>query len=201
MKYSSSKLSTQKWPKMAKIAPKLNKVSPKMAKIIHIWSKWRQVRETWWKSYCQSMILLATRLLGFTTFSWSAHSIYSGPALSGTLVKEFGFQNMLVGVAIICFAYSPFLTMLKDPPHRTEQERSEQEVGIINIKKISFFNKLQFFSILYTGKRPKWDIQIMKMKLGVANHSMTARQSDEKWPLFDFWTKFLNALELWGKKP
>eukprot|EP00091_Calanus_sinicus_P011412 TRINITY_DN2589_c0_g1_i3.p1 TRINITY_DN2589_c0_g1~~TRINITY_DN2589_c0_g1_i3.p1 ORF type:complete len:181 (-),score=45.90 TRINITY_DN2589_c0_g1_i3:302-793(-) len=50
-----------------------------------------------------------------------------GPALSGTLVKEFGFQNMLVGVALLCFAYCPFLVMLKDPPHRTEQERSEQE--------------------------------------------------------------------------
>ena len=53
----------------------------------------------------------------------------AGPALSGTLVKEFGFQNMLVGVAVICFAYCPFLVMLKDPPHRTEQERSEQEVS------------------------------------------------------------------------
>ena len=57
---------------MAKIAPKLNKVSPKMAKIIHIWSKWQHVRETLSKSYCQPKILLAARLLGFTTFSWSA---------------------------------------------------------------------------------------------------------------------------------
>ena len=53
---------------MAKIAPKLNKVSPKMAKINHIWSMWRQVQETWSKSYCHPKILLATRLLGFTTF-------------------------------------------------------------------------------------------------------------------------------------
>ena len=57
---------------MAKKAPKLNKVSPKMAKIIHNWSQLRQKRETWSKSYCQPKILLATRLLGFTTFSWSA---------------------------------------------------------------------------------------------------------------------------------
>ena len=49
----------------------MNKVSPKMAKIIHIWSKWRQVREAWSKSYCHPKILLATRLLGLTTFSRS----------------------------------------------------------------------------------------------------------------------------------
>ena len=58
----------------------------------------------------------------------------TGPALSGTLVKEFGFQAMLVGVALICFAYCPFLLMLKDPPHRTEQEKAEQEVGVIQIQ-------------------------------------------------------------------
>jgi len=53
-----------------------------------------------------------------------------GPALSGTLVKHFGFQNMLIGVAFICFAYCPLLTMLKDPPSKTEQEKAEQEVGL-----------------------------------------------------------------------
>ena len=51
-----------------------------------------------------------------------------GPALSGTLVKEFGFQQMLVGVALICFAYCPLLMMLKDPPTKTEQDKAEQEV-------------------------------------------------------------------------
>ena len=55
-------------PKIAKIAQKLNKISPKMVRIIHIWSKWLHMREIWSKSYCQSKILLATRLLGFTTF-------------------------------------------------------------------------------------------------------------------------------------
>jgi len=64
-----------------------------------------------------------------------------GPALSGTLVKEFGFQNMLVGVALICFAYCPFLIMLKDPPHRTEQERSEQEHFVYGEKtKVKYTN-------------------------------------------------------------
>merc|ERR1719471_2583890 len=48
-----------------------------------------------------------------------------GPALSGSLVKTFGFGAMLTGCGIVCFAYCPFLVMLKDPPHRTEQERDE----------------------------------------------------------------------------
>jgi len=50
-----------------------------------------------------------------------------GPALSGTLVKEFGFQKMLVGVAVICLLYCPLLLMLKDPPSKTDQEKAEQE--------------------------------------------------------------------------
>jgi len=57
-----------------------------------------------------------------------------GPALSGTLVKNFGFRNMLVGVAFICFLYCPFLTMLKDPPSKTDQEKAEQE-HIVNGEK------------------------------------------------------------------
>jgi len=64
-----------------------------------------------------------------------------GPALSGTLVKEFGFQAMLVGVALICFAYCPFLLMLKDPPHRTEQEKAEQEHFVYGEKtKVKYTN-------------------------------------------------------------
>lgn len=48
-----------------------------------------------------------------------------GPALSGTLVKKFGFGNMLIGCGCLCFLYCPFLMALKDPPHRTQQERDE----------------------------------------------------------------------------
>ena len=51
-----------------------------------------------------------------------------GPALSGTLVKNFGFQKMLIGVAFICFLYCPLLTLLKDPPSKSDQEKAEQEV-------------------------------------------------------------------------
>ena len=53
-----------------------------------------------------------------------------GPALSGSLVKEYGFQKMLVGVAVICLLYCPLLLMLKDPPSKTDQEKAEQEVTL-----------------------------------------------------------------------
>merc|ERR1712117_533314 len=57
-----------------------------------------------------------------------------GPALSGTLVKEYGFQKMLIGVAFICFLYCPLLTLLKDPPSKSDQEKAEQE-HIVNGEK------------------------------------------------------------------
>ena len=57
-----------------------------------------------------------------------------GPALSGTLVKNFGFAKMLIGVAFICFLYCPLLTLLKDPPSKSDQEKAEQE-PIVNGEK------------------------------------------------------------------
>merc|ERR1719381_421476 len=39
-----------------------------------------------------------------------------GPALSGTLVRDFGFSSMLIGCGFICFIYCPLLFYLKDPP-------------------------------------------------------------------------------------
>merc|ERR1739844_809404 len=48
-----------------------------------------------------------------------------GPALSGSIVQHFGFKSMMVGVGIISFFYAPLLFLLKDPPHRTEQEKQE----------------------------------------------------------------------------
>jgi len=57
-----------------------------------------------------------------------------GPALSGTLVKNFGFAKMLIGVAFICFLYCPLLTLLKDPPSKSDQEKAEQE-HIVNGEK------------------------------------------------------------------
>ena len=64
-----------------------------------------------------------------------------GPALSGTLVKEFGFQKMLVGVGIICLLYCPLLVMLKDPPGKTDQEKAEQERFVFGDKtKVKYSN-------------------------------------------------------------
>merc|ERR1719195_853068 len=57
-----------------------------------------------------------------------------GPALSGSLVKEYGFAKMLIGVAFICFLYCPLLPLLKDPPSKSDQEKAEQE-HIVNGEK------------------------------------------------------------------
>jgi len=48
-----------------------------------------------------------------------------GPALSGSLVKSFGFGNMLIGCGCVCFLYCPFLLLLRDPPKKTQQEKEE----------------------------------------------------------------------------
>uniref|UniRef100_U5EXT5 Putative vesicular amine transporter n=1 Tax=Corethrella appendiculata TaxID=1370023 RepID=U5EXT5_9DIPT len=50
-----------------------------------------------------------------------------GPALSGTLVKSIGFEWMLVGISILCFAYAPLLTFLRAPP--TKEEKKSLIVG------------------------------------------------------------------------
>ena len=79
-----------------------------------------------------------------------------GPALSGTLVKNFGFQKMLIGVAFICFLYCPLLTLLKDPPSKSDQEKAEQEVSLSQIKCFVLLNsKFVFCSILLMEKKPR----------------------------------------------
>ena len=55
---------------------KANYGDRKIAEVIHILSKWRQMRETGSKSYCHPKILLAARLLWFTTFSWWIQIFY-----------------------------------------------------------------------------------------------------------------------------
>ncbi|XP_049537039.1 synaptic vesicular amine transporter isoform X1 [Anopheles darlingi] len=47
-----------------------------------------------------------------------------GPALSGTLVNTIGFEWMLVGISILCFAYAPLLTFLRAPPTKEEKKVS-----------------------------------------------------------------------------
>ena len=71
-----------------------------------------------------------------------------GPALSGTLVKHFGFQKMLIGVAFLCFLYCPLLTLLKDPPSKSEQEKAEQEVGVF-LSSFFFLQQNIFFPAAY----------------------------------------------------
>ncbi|XP_053668696.1 synaptic vesicular amine transporter-like [Anopheles marshallii] len=47
-----------------------------------------------------------------------------GPALSGTLVNTIGFEWMLVGISILCFAYAPLMTFLRAPPTKEEKKVS-----------------------------------------------------------------------------
>jgi DHA1 family solute carrier family 18 vesicular amine transporter 1/2 len=46
-----------------------------------------------------------------------------GPALSGTLVKNIGFEWMMFGIGILCFCYAPLLLLLKAPPTREEKKQ------------------------------------------------------------------------------
>ncbi|XP_040575533.1 synaptic vesicular amine transporter [Lepeophtheirus salmonis] len=48
-----------------------------------------------------------------------------GPALSGSIVREYGFKAMLFGIGLLCLIYGPFLFLLKNPPPRSEQEKWE----------------------------------------------------------------------------
>ncbi|XP_070499948.1 synaptic vesicular amine transporter isoform X2 [Chironomus tepperi] len=46
-----------------------------------------------------------------------------GPALSGTLVKNIGFEWMMFGIGILCFVYAPLLLFLKAPPTKEEKKQ------------------------------------------------------------------------------
>uniref|UniRef100_A0A1A9VIZ1 Major facilitator superfamily (MFS) profile domain-containing protein n=1 Tax=Glossina austeni TaxID=7395 RepID=A0A1A9VIZ1_GLOAU len=59
-----------------------------------------------------------------------------GPVLSGTLIKTVGFKWALWGVALICFLYAPFLTLLKNPPRR-ERKKADVQVAAISPTTIS----------------------------------------------------------------
>ena len=78
-----------------------------------------------------------------------------GPALSGSLVKEYGFQKMLVGVAVICLLYCPLLLMLKDPPSKTDQEKAEQEVNLGQEDRTFYQQHCHFISGLCLERRPR----------------------------------------------
>ncbi|XP_021948937.1 synaptic vesicular amine transporter [Folsomia candida] len=61
-----------------------------------------------------------------------------GPAMSGTLVKNIGFEWMLIGIAIINFMYAPALFMLRAPPTKEEQKNlilgEKSSVRYVNYK-------------------------------------------------------------------
>ena len=60
--------------------------------------------------------------------------VSTGPVLGGTLVKNLGFPVIVSGLGFLCFAYSPFLTYLKDPPARSDKEKLDQQVIVFLFK-------------------------------------------------------------------
>ena len=51
----------------------------------------------------------------------------SGPAISGSLVFYLGFPAIVCGLGLFCFAFSPFLSYLKELPDRKEQSVEMQD--------------------------------------------------------------------------
>lgn len=58
--------------------------------------------------------------------------------MSGTLVKNIGFEWMLIGIAILNFMYAPALFMLRAPPTKEEQKNlilgEKSSVRYVNYK-------------------------------------------------------------------
>ena len=79
-----------------------------------------------------------------------SYCVIIGPALSGSLVQGIGFENMLVGIAIICFLYGPFLCFLKHVPPRSEQEKQENSVSIsytiLNLNSVLAWNNIYIYN-------------------------------------------------------
>ena len=44
------------------------------------------------------------------------YCLYSGPAISGSMMKNLGFSVIVCGLGLICFAFSPFLSYIKSIP-------------------------------------------------------------------------------------
>ena len=49
----------------------------------------------------------------FQPHQYQVYIFLTGPALSGSLVKTFGFGAMLTGCGIVCFLYCPLLLLLR----------------------------------------------------------------------------------------
>jgi DHA1 family solute carrier family 18 vesicular amine transporter 1/2 len=75
-----------------------------------------------------------------------------GPSLSGVLVRSVGFTAMMTGTGFICILYCPLLYFLKDPPHKTEEEKQEHSHLVFGEKtKIKYAN---FSEELMEDNRP-----------------------------------------------
>ncbi|CAH1139551.1 unnamed protein product [Phyllotreta striolata] len=64
-----------------------------------------------------------------------------GPALSGTLVKNIGFEWMLFGIAILNFLYAPLLYCLKSPPTKEEKRTLLTEDKSSSVRYVTYQNE------------------------------------------------------------
>ena len=55
------------------------------------------------------------------------HWLFSGPAISGSMMKNLGFSVIVCGLGLICFAFSPFLSYIKSIPDGRKEEDSKME--------------------------------------------------------------------------
>ena len=164
---------------MTKVALKMNKISPKMAKVIHIWSKWWKVRETWLKSYCQPKILLAARLPGFPTFSWSVDT------------------SLLVPGALLTTCNSELTSTQLKPLQTT---RLMKAVHSEEIWKYKFLNHLDFQIGHWGFQNGWWDLeQGMPQCLGYSKHLLLNKSFYARfWPHWIFFIvhRFVPALNI-----
>ncbi|CAG0903503.1 unnamed protein product [Darwinula stevensoni] len=61
-----------------------------------------------------------------------------GPALSGELAKNIGFDWMLYLISFICFVYSPLLFFIRSPPTREEKKKlgNENFRGVLSLTEL-----------------------------------------------------------------
>lgn len=52
---------------------------------------------------------------------------FSGPAISGSLVKNLGFPVIVSGLGLFCFAYSPFMSFVKKIPKKCDEDQIEMK--------------------------------------------------------------------------
>ena len=75
-------------------------------------------------------------------------------------MKILGFPGIESGLGFLCFAYSPFLTYLRDPPARSEREKLDKKVdwfwklyNLMFLVKIYISCSLDFFFVCGSGQQ------------------------------------------------